>query len=735
MDSNLPSPPYKRRALVDAVAARSQFQPTALVSAGVEYTTTVFFGPTGPEGSHAVASTLAIPAPVAGATPAALIRDSGLVGKVVWRTLKPGSNKIDGPVAGTFQAGAAYVAQVSWTPEAAPKAHSEPVLQMPQGAYRSGVQGDGVSNGVNRVASGITRTAATSANEPTQKVVPNTNASTNTNINTNTSGSTVSVSSRAGPAGQVSALTAPAVSVMPNQAPVPGGQINLPDLGGEPEPVAPSKKPTQDALAGQNYRSGGQVGSSGSPGASWSGSGSSMPGANAGQGANDLGLPPGAVPTRTPGANTASAMLPAVNLGDAGAGASIGATGAKFHTESKNYLAQIGLDYVSPKSSYGIGVKADGAALLSDTLALGTNLTFNNINEAVLNAVWLPKDLPIKTKLSAAYMWGQQNFDFYSGNAPASLTQASYYFSSQYVVPKEQSDYVHSVGASTWGSRANQTNNPTPVYTTVETASAYNIMMDPRKWALGQLQGEALDLQAGLSKQVIGKASLGYESLKFPFSDGSQELNKRIYQDYVVQYQPIPEVALQAGYKLGAAMNNIMLSAAYSSWKLTAFKNNGQNGITGNQGMALTYSIPLDGKPGAPTFGTLVRPELVGNSAYVLRDAAIRPVQLPQAFLAKVDQTAVIQAASISKTGLGPGTSVNQAGDVLVNVGTGGGTITGVTRNGTPFTYASSISSTATGLQIKTLALPAAASSGDTYVVSMTDNNSTPYFVNFTTAN
>lgn len=697
---------------MDAVVARSQHRPTALMSGA--YTTTVFFAPTGVEGSNAIASTLAIPTPVAGALPASLIRDAGLVGRVVWRTLKPGSNKIDGPVAGTFQVGVAYVAQVTWMPEAAP----ERVLQMPQGAYRAGVQGDGVSNGANSAAS------ANSTREATPAVAAS-----------NTSGVSVSVSSRAGPAGQVSTTTAPTVSVMPNQSPTPSGQINLPDLGGEPEPVAPSKKPTQNTLAGQNYRSGGQAGLPNSPNASWSGAG--MPGASTGQGANDLGLPPGAVPGRAPGANTASAsaMAPAVNLGDAGAGASIGATGTKFHVESKNYLAQLGLDYVSPKSSYGIGVKADGAALLSDTLALGTNLTFNNINEAVLNAVWLPKDLPIKTKLSAAYMWGKQDFNFYSGNAPASLTQASYYFSSQYVVPKEQSDYLHSVGASTWGSRANQTNNPTPVYTTVETASAYNIMMDPRKLALGQLQGGAFDLQAGFSKQVIGKASLGYESLKFPFSDGSQELNKRIYQDYVVQYQPIPEVALQAGYKLGAAMNNIMLSAAYSGWKLTAFKNNGQNGITGNQGMALTYSIPLDGKPGAPTFGTLVRPELIGNSAYVLRDAAIRPVQLPQAFMAKVDTTAVTMAASISKTGLGPGVTVNQAGDAMVAVGVGNGVITGVTRNGAPFAYASSISSTPSGIVIKTLALPNALPTGDTYVVSQTDSAGTPYFVNFTTVN
>jgi hypothetical protein len=428
-------------------------------------------------------------------------------------------------------------------------------------------------------------------------------------------------------------------------------------------------------------------------------------------------------------------MAPSVNLGSSDAGATVGLANTSFYHESKNYLARVGIDYVSPKSSYGLGVKADGAALLTKSLALGANLTFNNINEAVLNATWMPEDTNLKAKLSGAYMWGKQDFNFYSGNAPASLTQASYYFSTQYVVPKEKSDYLHSLGVAAWGSKANQTNNPTPVYTTVETASAYNIMLDPLKLSTGTLQGQALDAQVGLAQRFIAKASLGLETLKFPFSDGSQELNKRLYQDYVVQYQPLSDVYLQAGYKMGAAMNNIMLSASYLQWKLTGFKNNGNNGITGNQGLMLSYSLPLDGNAKSPALGTLMRPELIGNSAFILRDAAIRPVQLPQAFLAKVDTTAVTIAASISKAGMGPGVTVNQAGDALVAVGSGGGTITGVTRNGAPFAYASSIIGTPSGIMVKTLALPAAASGGDTYVVSMTDATNTPYLVNFTTVN
>jgi hypothetical protein len=493
-----------------------------------------------------------------------------------------------------------------------------------------------------------------------------------------------------------------------------GEPILLPDLGGEPEPEQPTKKPV-DGLPAGGYPNPATNASAMTP------FGGSMPptsGAPNGNGLPRTGAP--AMPA------------PSVKLGDAGLGANVGLTGTNFYHESKNYLARVGVDYVSPKSSYGFGVKVDGAALLGKTFAVGTNFTFNNINEAVLNGTWMPEGTNLKAKLSGAYMWGKQDFNFYSGNTSASLTQASYYFSTQYVVPKERSDYLHSAGISVWGSKASQVNNPTPVYTTVETASSYNIMLDPLKLATGTLQGESLDAQVGLTNQVIAKASMGYETLKFPFSDGSQELNKRLYQDYVVQYQPIPEVSLQAGYKLGAAMNNVMLSAAYSQWKLTGFKNSGNNGITGNQGLMVTYTLPFDGNAKSPALGTLMRPELIGNSAFILRDAAIRPVQLPQAFLAKVDTTAVTMASSISKS---PGVTVNQAGEALVAVGVGGGVITGVTRNGAPFVYASSISTSPSGLLINVLALPNALHSGDTYVISMTDSTNTPYLVNFTTVN
>jgi hypothetical protein len=284
----------------------------------------------------------------------------------------------------------------------------------------------------------------------------------------------------------------------------------------------------------------------------------------------------------------------------------------------------------------------------------------------------------------------------------------------------------------TGGAKANQTNQGDPTYVVTQNASTYQVVMDPRKLATGTLRGGSLDTQIGLTKQIVGKVSLGYESLIFPFSDGTQEADRKIFQNYLMQYQPIHEVILQAGYKIGAAENNISLSAGYQRWLLTGFKNNGNNGVLGNQGMMLTYRIPLDGKSNDGPLNLLARPEDVGSSSYVLRDAFIRPVQLPQTFLAKVDTTATKTIVSINKSGLPNGATVNSAGDILITVGAGGGSITGITRNGAPFSSSSAIQMSGMQVVIHTKLLATPVPGGDTYAVSLLDSTGANYDVSMT---
>ena len=639
-----------------------------------------------------------LPAPVVGATPITSLREAGWVGEVSWFDAK--SNQALSSRSQVFEGGVVYFAKVTWAlTGTSADLSSASSVQMPQGAYREG------------------------GRHTQERLQPATNpnlAAPLSRLQSPVDSAQDFVMSPAVAPGYATLV----VASMPDQAGRDMRPIVLPDLGGEADVMAaPSKKtdkPIEQALFSAQ---------TGMPNHPMLAAPLGAPGVGAGVAANNQALLPGP-PTQA--GRGGGAPIPAVNVGDVGAGARIAPTSTDIRFESKNYLGHVGLDYLSPGSTYGLGVKADGAYLLDKTVALGANIALNkNMKEAVLSGVWMPEGTQLKTKLSGSYMTGQQNFNFYSGNASANLTQASYYFSTDYVVPKEQSSYLHSIGVSTWGSKARQTNNPDPVYSVIQTPSAYQIMMDPLKLAVGTLQGEALNAQVGITKQVIAKASAGYEALKFPFSDGTQEINKRIYQDYVAQYQPTEQIVLQAGYKMGAAMNNIMISAAYSQWKLTGFKNNGVNGVVGNQGATLTYSIPLDGLVKSAAFGTLTRPD----STHLLRDAATRPVQLPQTFLAKVDATAVKTVASINKAGLPNGATVDAAGNALVLIGVGGGAITQVTRNGASYIYASAMQIVGANLVIKTKLLPTALSSGDAYVVSVTDSGGTPYLVNIATQN
>ena len=326
-----------------------------------------------------------------------------------------------------------------------------------------------------------------------------------------------------------------------------------------------------------------------------------------------------------------------INFGDTAAGVSIGASSSNLKFQDEDYLARLGIEYASPNSNFGYGVRFDAATLITSSFALGINAKgYSNLKEIVLGGVWIPENSHWKMKLSTAYMWGNRNFNFYSGSENANLNQASYFFSANYTPSEETSDYIHTFGFSNWGSKANQTNLSRPVYVISENTST----MDPLKLSTGTVKGTSLDTQLGIANQIVTKISLGYESIELPFSDGTQELDNVFFQNYLVQYQPTQEIILQADYKIGVAEKNISFSSSYGQWKLGIFKNHGNNGVLSNQGILLTYGISWGGENNAAPLNILVRPNDIRSSSLALRDAMTRPVQFPQNFLAKVDSTA-----------------------------------------------------------------------------------------------
>ena len=424
-----------------------------------------------------------------------------------------------------------------------------------------------------------------------------------------------------------------------------------------------------------------------------------------------------------------SGSLSTIQLGNESTAISIGALASNFRLKDRNYLANIGILYASPTSSFGYGIKADGSILLAPNLAIGGNFTgHSNLKETVLNGVWMPADMNLKLRMSSAYRWGQQSFGFYSGPANADLTQQSYFLSAQYDLPKERNALLHSVGITNWGTKAKQTNLGDPIYFVAQTPSSYQVILDYRKLATGILDGASIDTQIGISKEITSKMSLGYEKLVFPLSDGTREARKVNFQSLLIEYQPLPELTLQAVFKVGAAENSILLSTIFNQWRFSGYKNIGNNGVVNNQGISFAYNIALGGGKRSP-YSSLSRSLALASSANVLREASIRPSQLSQNFLAKVDTTAVKNVANINKSALPAGATVNPSGDILLLVGAGGGSITNVIRNGEVHAYSSNIQMVGTQLAIRTKLLANPISGGDKYVISLIDSTGVSYLV------
>lgn len=329
--------------------------------------------------------------------------------------------------------------------------------------------------------------------------------------------------------------------------------------------------------------------------------------------------------------------------------------------------------YQANQASTNFGVQLDMATMLGSQFAIGSNLSFYPQKKDVgLNGVWRIGETGMHIKAASSYTWGQQEFDFLSGKQTLDLSQAAYYLSGHYAVPKEAVTWLHSVGISAWGARAYQSSrNIAPVSYVVENPDSFLLLEDTFKLSTGRLIGTALDTQIALSNNLVGKISLGVEQLKFPFADGTQEKNTKGYYDLAMYYEPISDLLLSLAYKNGASEARTTIAAESHGVKLSAFQNRGQNGLDSNKGIMVSYTL-LNGKTNTTdTLAQRMRPQATLNNSELLNDAATRPSQIPNVFLAKVDTTAVRQLSKIDKKVLPPGSTLNNQGDLIIPIGTG----------------------------------------------------------------
>ena len=427
-------------------------------------------------------------------------------------------------------------------------------------------------------------------------------------------------------------------------------------------------------------------------------------------------------------------------LADGTINSTIGSSGSKLQYQGDRSQGSIdlGFGYLKPQNSdASVGGQAKLATMIGRQFALGSDFTmYANYRDLVVNTVWQIPDSGIRFKLSGGYLWGNQNFNFPSGAATIDLEQYSYLFSTQYVIPRsEELRCLQSIGLSLWGAQAHQlSGNGDPRSYLQETSSDYLIMNDPLKLSEGRLLGASADTQVALRSNMVLKGSAGYEQLRFPFSDGSRELNESAYYNLNLKYEPFRSVSIGTGYKSGAGEERFDIMCGIGNLQLDLFRSKGMNGVADNRGAMLSWhlAIPTRKQQTVP-LARRMQPARSDDARTLLAESVARPAQLPRTFLAKVDQTAVSLAATVSKAALPQGATVNSSGDVFITVGTGAPTVNSITRNGAPYSSSTLVTATATQVVIHTRLFPVAASSGDTYVINVSDGSGTYYDVTVST--
>jgi len=435
---------------------------------------------------------------------------------------------------------------------------------------------------------------------------------------------------------------------------------------------------------------------------------------------------------------SAESMLPSVplTLADGRITASVApaSTSMAYNGDEQRFNLNLGMGYYQPERGDG-GVTGTGAlaTMIGSQLAVGTVAVIYDIKrDLVLNTVWQVPNSGLRFKLSGGYLWGDQEFDFASGQRLMGLEQYSYALSTTWVVPEaDECRSLHSIGASVWGAEANQTENPDPVYFRTEDASDLYFWRDPLKLSEGRLFGFSGDMQLALSANFVTKGSLGYEKLEFPFVDGTRETDNSLYSNIACYWEPASGLTLGADWKNGAGEDRFMASAEVGHFTLSGWYSKGQSGLQDDKGAMLTYSLFTEKHPKGTSLARRMRPSRATSSAALLTESMQRPVHLPETFLAKVDLTAVTLEATVSKAALGSVATVDSTtGDIYVTITGGAASISAATKDGTAYTVTAAQFEVASAkLVIHTAQLPEGAA---TYVITVTNAATTSADYNVT---
>lgn len=358
------------------------------------------------------------------------------------------------------------------------------------------------------------------------------------------------------------------------------------------------------------------------------------------------------MPDRRPGQSRQT--RPNIQAGDL----SLNESGAQYRSESRDARvgARFGRDW---GGGGGSRIDIDYARLLGDTWAVGANASAGTERqELMLNGLYSPsKDLHFG--LSLGWLRDTDTYQFHSGPDDVAVDQTSALL--RVIKRFDEGSWLTQLNASAYLARARKPDVGDAVMVE-ETPTLIRFLVDPREIAPGRLQGFNVGMGVAPWANAELKLTLGRETLRYRFQDGSGEKDSRTTTGLAYTHALPGCWQLEGQANSGASGDRLSFGVRHGKWNLALARDGGAPGMKARTSLMVGLEAPLDGR--SPRCSTLSQRQTAAVRR--LDEVFQRPRELPTRVLAKVDLTAVpVLLASLDKSSLG-GSTVSATPDALI---------------------------------------------------------------------
>ena len=379
------------------------------------------------------------------------------------------------------------------------------------------------------------------------------------------------------------------------------------------------------------------------------------------------------MPDRRPG--QASQAHPAVQAG----GLSLNDSGAQYSSESRDTRlnASIGRDW---GGGSGLRAGVDYARLLNDQWAVGGNFIASiEHQEVVLNGLYSPSQ-DLHLGLSLGWLRDTDTYPFYSGPADVSVDQAS--LLARAIKRFDEGSWLTQLSGSVYMARARKPDVPDAVMVE-ESPTLIRFLVDPREIAPGRLQGFNVGMGLRPWANAELKLSLGRETLRYRFQDGSGERDRRTTAGLGYTHSLPGCWQFEGNANTSVAGDRLSLGVRHGLWNVALARDGGASGMKARTSLVVGVDVPLGrNHPARCAAGAGARP---ARDVRRLDEVFQRPRELPSRALAKVDLTATpFVLASLDTAGLGGSTVTATPDDLIIKLPSPATNVAQLSFNGLP---------------------------------------------------